>query len=111
MGEHLAPISDDEPWIMPKHRRNVPNFHPALGSPPQELDFFTGQMVSTYYCSRAIVFFSAAIVDEPLIAEILGHGRARIGSGVLDVRPIDVSSGKLKVGIDRLSRIAGIAND
>jgi|GEM_PF-4350661 len=43
--------------------------------------------------------------DEPLVAKLFGHRRARIRRRVLDIRPVDVLTGKRKIRFDRFDGI------
>src|SRR3984893_5492221 len=59
----------------------------------------------------AVVFLEPLVDDQPAVPEILGHRRAWVWRGVLDVRPVHISSGEFKVGFDRLAGVTGAADD
>src|SRR5882724_6108381 len=68
-------------------------------------------MIGSHYRRGAVVVFRTIVDDQAALLEILCHRCARIRSGVLNIRPIDVSSRELKVGLNRLACIARVAND
>ena len=111
MGQHLRTVGEDEPRVMPKNRRNVVSFHPALGLPAQEFDFLWGKVLGTHDSCGAIVFLETFVLDKPLVAEVLGHGSAGIGRGMLDIGPIYVAAGEFEIGLDGLASVAGTADD
>src|SRR5215813_5004193 len=59
----------------------------------------------------AVVVFRAIVDNQPALLKISSHWRAWIGSGVLNVRPIDVTSREFKVGLNRLSCISRVADN
>src|SRR5215467_7606203 len=111
MGQHFGGVANDKPGIVAKSCRYVAKLHPALRFPAQELDFFRWYMFGAYYRRRAVIFLELLIRDQSALAEMLSHGRARIGGGMLDVWPIYVASSKCKVGLDRFASIFRVADD
>jgi len=57
---------------------------------------------------RAIVFFQEVADNQPTLLEVLGHGSARIGLWVLNVRPIDVGPRKVQVRLNRFGCVVGV---
>src|SRR5271157_6345381 len=100
MGKHFRSVTHDEPGVVDKGRRHVASLHPALSFPAQVLNFFRRYVLGADYRSRAVILLQSLVGDQSALLEILGHGCARIGCGVLDVWPIYVAAGEREVSLD-----------
>jgi hypothetical protein len=110
MGQYLGTVAHDNhgSWQSATGRANL---HPSLSFPPQILNFFGRQVLGSHHCSRTVIFLESVICDQPALAEIVSHGGAWIGRGVLDVRPIHVTASECEVGLDRLPSVVRIAHN
>ena len=64
----------------------------------------TTAVVPSYSSTRSLTI-------SPRAAEVLRHRRARVRRGMLDVGPVDVATGEFEIGLDRLARVVGVADD
>ncbi len=87
------------------------NFHPAFSSPAQKFNLFGGQVLGAHHGGGAVLFLKPLIHNQPLLAEFLGHGCARIRRWMLNIRPVHITAGKFEIGFNRLARIARAADD
>lgn len=86
-------------------------FHPAFSSPAQKFNLFGGQVLGAHHGGGAVLFLKPLIHNQPLLAEFLGHGCARIRRWMLNIRPVHITAGKFEIGFNRLARIARAADD
>src|SRR5271154_2801779 len=96
---------------MLEDRGEVVKLHPALRLPAHEFYFFGGQVLGSPHGRGAALSPEPLVHDQALIAEVFGHGGARIRGWVLNVRPVDVMTGKFEVRFDRVTGIAPIAEE
>src|ERR1043166_9874001 len=109
MREHAMRGRQHKPRAVEEHGKQMKQPHPPFGLPSEEFDFERVQMFRTYDGSGAVVMRDVLIHDESAIAELRGHRRARLRRRMLDVRPVDVLTRELEVGLDRCTRIPGTA--
>src|SRR5688572_6997405 len=85
--------------------------HPALGPPPQKFDFARRHMFRSNDSRRPVIVRHILVNDEVLVAKLLCHWRAWVWCRVLDVRPVDVLTGKCQIGLDCLACVVGTSYD
>src|SRR4029077_4315716 len=108
--EHFRRVPQQEEWAAGERGRHVAQPHPALRPPPQELDLVRREMYGPDDRGSAVVFLEPLVDNQPAVPEILGHWRARVRRGVLDVGTVHVFSGEFKIGFDRLAGVAGASD-
>src|SRR6476469_10604284 len=86
-------------------------FHPSLRLPPQKLDVQRGEMLAPDNGGGSVVVAHVFVDDEPTVAELFGHRCAGIRSRMLNVRPVDVSTGEFEIRLDRLACVVRVADD
>ena len=57
-------VAQDEPGVVPQHAREVPQLHPALGAPAQELDLLGVEVRGLHDRRRAVVLLDAVVDDQ-----------------------------------------------
>ena len=62
--EHPDPVPEDEPRAVRERRPEVPELHPAIGAPPQELDLLRRQVLAAHHGRRAVVLLDALVDDQ-----------------------------------------------
>src|SRR5262245_39654883 len=69
--EHRPPVPEHEPRAVPEDRPDVADLDPALGTPPQELDFLGVDVLAADHGGRAVILLQPLVDDEPAVAELL----------------------------------------
>src|SRR5215470_6602864 len=80
-----------------RHRKNS-------SSSVERCSVLTTAVVPSYSSSRSLMM-------SPRSRKSLLIGRARVRSGVLDVRPVHIFSSEFKIGFNRLAGVAGAADN
>ncbi len=83
--EHLMRVPQDEAGVVPQHHGKVPQLHPPLGAPPEELNLVRGQVLAAHDGGGAVVLFEVLVDDEIAGAKFARHRCAWIRRRVLDV--------------------------
>src|SRR6476469_8685503 len=102
MSQHLGCVAKNEPWIVSKSDGHMAEFHPAICVPSNIFHLIGSNVFAANDGGCAVVFFKSLINDQIALAQVLGHRRARVRSGVLDVWPVDMSACEVQVGLDRI---------
>src|SRR5713101_5199368 len=109
--EHRAPVPEQESRPCFQDGPHVADLHPALRPPAEELDLVGRHVLAPDDGGRPVVLLEVLTDDEPPLAELPGHGRPRVGGGVLDVGVVHPAAGEGEVGFDRLPGVVGIPHD
>ena len=107
----FGPLRSVNQRTVKQDRRQVTKLHPSLRPPPEKFNLL-GRRGDRFalppWCRRTP---RALVDDQPAFMKIFRHGCARVRRGVLDVGPIDVTAREFQIGLDRLTRVSGIADD
>src|SRR5512144_432990 len=85
--------------------------HPALGTPPHELDLLTLHVLAPHHRCRAVILLDAIVADQPAISQVTLQLRPRIGCRMLDIWPVDATPGELQVCLHSFLGVVRVADD